>query len=94
MDETVITRTVVVINPLGLHARPADLFVRTANQFSSQIFVAKDTEKVNGKSILELLMLAATKGTPLTISICGQDANEAMSALCGLFENGFGELEN
>ena len=65
----------------GLHARPASLFVKIANQFESDITVCKDSESVNGKSIMGLLTLAANRGSILEIQISGEDAPQAMKAL-------------
>ena len=86
-------RTVTVVNPQGLHARPADLFVKTASQFASAIRVAKGTESVDGKSILSILTLAAEAGSQLEISATGDDADAALDALCELVEQGFGDVE-
>ena len=86
-------RTVQVVNPQGLHARPADLFVKTASQFEATIRVAKGNESVDGKSILSILTLAAEAGTQLEISATGHDADAALNALCGLVEQGFDGVE-
>jgi phosphotransferase system HPr (HPr) family protein len=79
-------REVVVVNPQGLHARPADLFARMANRFESTIEVIKESQRANGKSILEILMLAAAEGTPLLIVARGRDAHEAVEALARILE--------
>jgi len=84
-------RDCVIINEAGLHARPAALFVKTANLFRSEIWVEKGDEEVNGKSIMGLMMLAAESGATLRISAEGDDAEEALVALGGLLERGFGE---
>jgi phosphocarrier protein len=68
-------------NPAGLHARPASVFVRTANKYESDIVVKKDGESVNGKSIMGLLMLAASEGSIIEIEISGPDAEQAMKEL-------------
>jgi len=78
-------------NKLGLHARPAAMFVRVANQFSSEITVEKDNEQVNGKSIMGLMMLAAGCGSKLTITAQGEDAEAALEALSELVERKFDE---
>ncbi len=91
MGETVATSQVRIINPQGLHARPADLFVKMANRYESVIEVAKDGEKVDGKSILAILTLVALEGTELSIEARGPDADEALRALVGLVEQGFAE---
>jgi phosphotransferase system HPr (HPr) family protein len=82
-------RTVTIVNPQGLHARPADLFARRANQFDATIQVIKGNECVDGKSILSILTLAAGEGSQLEIIASGQDADAALMALCELVEQGF-----
>lgn len=86
-------RQVQIINRLGLHARAAAKLVHTANSFRSEIFVGTSEEEVNAKSILGLLTLAATKGTPLTVRAEGDDEENAVSAVVALFEERFGEGE-
>ncbi len=94
MSSSPLSRTVTVINPQGLHARPADLLVRLANQFESTISIGiKNGEVVDCKSILNLLTLAAAKGTTLTLSASGTDAAEALRLIGELFEAGFDEME-
>jgi phosphocarrier protein len=86
-------RQVEIINRLGLHARAAAKLVHTANGFRSQVFVGTGEEEVNAKSILGLLTLAATKGTPLTVRAEGDDEEEAVVAVAALFADRFGEGE-
>lgn len=89
-----VSRTVTVQNALGLHARPAMQFVDTANRFSSEIVVRKGgehPENADGKSVMEMIILAATQGTPLTIEADGEDAEEAVATLARLFDEKFGE---
>ena len=86
-----IKKEVVIKNELGLHARPAALFVQTANKFFSDIIVEKNGEKINGKSIMGLMMLAAEKGSTITLDIEGEDAVEAARALEELLTSNFGE---
>ena len=86
-----LTRELLVSNKLGVHARPAALFVKTANRFASDIFVEKDGEKVNGKSIMGLMMLAAGPGSKLTVSAHGQDASQALAELETLIIRKFDE---
>lgn len=81
----------VIVNKLGLHARASALFVKTASRFVSDIKLAKETVEVNGKSIMGIMMLAASKGTTVRLSIAGQDEDEAMRSMGELIENGFGE---
>jgi phosphotransferase system HPr (HPr) family protein len=86
MVQQVVTREVVVANPQGLHARPADLFARLANCFESTIEVVKDSQRADGKSILDILMLAATEGTALEITARGVDARQAVDVLAIVVE--------
>jgi phosphocarrier protein len=80
-----------VLNAHGLHARSGAMLVKAANRFESEILIEKDGNAVNGKSIMGVLMLAAGKGSQLTVTVEGPDAREAMSALAELFEAGFHE---
>jgi len=82
-----------VCNPQGLHARPADLFVTVASRFDASVEVVKNGERVDGKSILDILTLAATNGTQLSIEATGHDAEAAAEALVQLIEQGFTEEE-
>ena len=91
MNDQVSTRQVRVSNPQGLHARPAHTLVNLANQFQADIEVIRDQERVDGKSILSLLTLAAEQGTVLTIEARGHDAKDAVDALENLFLEGFGD---
>ena len=75
-----------VRSKIGLHARPAALFVQTANKFSSDVFVEKDTKKVNGKSIMGIMSLGVAKNEKITIIIDGPDEEEAMESLTRLIE--------
>jgi phosphocarrier protein len=83
--------TLVIKNRNGLHARPAALFVKTSNRFQSEIWVEKEGERVNGKSIMGLMMLAAGQGSSLDIFVEGPDAEEVLSELARLVESKFGE---
>jgi phosphocarrier protein len=85
------SRAVTVTNQLGLHARAAARFVHLATRFASQIRVARDSKVMDGKSIMGILLLAAARGTTLTISAEGQDEADAVEALVRLVESGFGE---
>lgn len=84
-------RVVTIENELGLHARPARLLVQTAEGFRSEIFFYRDGDKVNAKSILGVLTLAAEKGSQITIEARGEDAQEALDALAAQFQGKFGE---
>ena len=85
------TAKVVIGNQLGLHARPAMSFVDTANGFTADVRVKKGSQSVDGKSIMQMMMLAATQGTQLRIEAEGDDAEDAIAALCELVESNFGE---
>ena len=82
---------VMITNKLGLHARAAAKLVHTASDFDSEIFVGTEHEEVNAKSILGILTLAATKGTPLTVRAEGSDEQAAVRAIVDLFADKFGE---
>jgi phosphocarrier protein len=86
-----ISRRVTIVNQLGLHARAAAKFVQVATRFESQVRVSRDDKAMDGKSIMGILLLAAARGTWLTISADGRDEQAAIDALCGLVESGFGE---
>ena len=86
-----ITKELVVTNKLGIHARPAAMFVRLASKFECDIFVEKDGERVNGKSIMGLMMLAAGPGSKLSVHAEGTDAARAVSELDALFKRKFDE---
>ncbi len=85
------TAKVTICNRLGLHARPAMSFVETACNFQSDVVVRRENQKVDGKSIMQMMMLAATKGTELLIEATGPDANETIQALIELVNRGFDE---
>ncbi|HAM74035.1 MAG TPA: HPr family phosphocarrier protein [Verrucomicrobiales bacterium] len=86
-----ITKELVVVNKLGIHARPAAMFVRTANKFECQVYVEKDGERVNGKSIMGLMMLAAGPGSKLLIHAEGEDAAKAVAEIEALLKRKFDE---
>jgi len=86
-------QTYTIINKLGLHARAAAKFVTTASNFDADIKVSRDGRTVNGKSIMGVMMLAAAKGTEITVNAEGNDAQNALSALEGLINDYFGEGE-
>jgi phosphocarrier protein HPr len=88
----VIEREVRIVNPLGMHARPAAELVKVANQFRSHVEVRKDDLAVNGKSIMGVMMLAAECGASLVIKTDGEDAAQAMDALLALVAAGFHEM--
>ena len=88
----VIERDATIVNPLGMHVRPGAEFVKVANQFKSSIEVHKDGAVVNGKSILGMMTLAAECGSSIRIKTDGDDAEQAMNALCELVAAGFHEM--
>ena len=90
-DDVKVIKELVVINKLGIHARPAALFVKTANRFDCEILVEKDGERVNGKSIMGLMMLAAGPGSKLLIHAEGQDADRAVVEIELLLKRKFDE---
>jgi phosphocarrier protein HPr len=88
------SRDIVVSNSLGLHARPAMQFVDLANQFVSKVTVFKggdEPAEADGKSVMQMIILAATEGTPIRIQADGDDAEQAVIKLAELFESKFGE---
>jgi phosphocarrier protein len=90
------SKDIVVSNKLGLHARPAMQFVDLANQFKADVTVHKYGEEpgtADGKSVMQMIILAATEGTPLKIEASGEDAEDAVDKLAQLFESRFGEEE-
>ena len=87
------TKEFTVINKMGMHARPAAQFVKRASRFQCDVWVEKDDEQVNGKSIMGLMMLAAGQGAKLKVTVEGQDAEAAMAELGGLIEAGFDDAE-
>ena len=88
-----LERQTQVINRLGLHARASAKLVKCAGRYTSSILIGTDSETVDGKSIMGLMMLAATQGTTMTITIEGEDAESAMHDIVSLFENRFDEHE-
>ena len=84
-------RRVVIVNERGLHARAAAKFTALAEEFVAEITVSNGREDVGGRSIMGLLLLAAAKGTEITVRAEGDDADTALQALCNLVEDGFGE---
>jgi phosphocarrier protein HPr len=93
MSSTVVTRNVVVRNPQGLHARPADMLVREANRHQAEIMLEKDGYRADCKSILSLLTLGAACGTEMSLMADGIDAEQAVTVIAELFDSGFHELE-
>lgn len=86
-----VQKDIAIINRLGLHARPAAMFVRIASRFRAEIWVSKEGEEVNGKSIMGLMMLAAGQGSKLHLRCEGPDADKALEELEGLIKSRFNE---
>jgi phosphocarrier protein len=86
-----VEKDIAIINRLGLHARPAAMFVRIASRFRAEIWVAKEGEEVNGKSIMGLMMLAAGQGSKLHLRCEGPDADKALEELEELIKSRFNE---
>lgn len=84
-------RDVEVVNKLGLHARPSARLTQLASGFKSKVYVSRNGRRVNAKSIMGVMMLAAAKGSTITLETEGEDEVEAMEALAGLISSGFGE---
>ena len=86
-----IVKEIPIVNRLGLHARPAAMFVRVASKFRCEIWVAKEGEEVNGKSIMGLMMLAAGQGSTLQVRCEGSDADQAITEIEELIKSRFNE---
>ena len=86
-----LEKTFTIVNALGLHARPAAQLVQAANRHKSEIHFAKDGTTINAKSIMGVLTLAASKGSQLTVTCEGEDAEAALAAIGKMIEAGFGE---
>lgn len=90
-ENFMVSKNIVIRNKSGLHARPASKFVQTANEFKSDIFIEKDSTKVNAKSIMGVMTLGAGKGSEITLIAEGEDEKKALDALVELIENNFYE---
>lgn len=88
-----VNKEVMLINQLGLHARPSAKLTQLASQFKADIYVSKQQKRVNAKSIMGVMMLAASFGQILKIEASGEDAQQAIDAIVQLFENKFGESQ-
>lgn len=84
MNGAILRRNVIVQDPMGFHMRPLTAFAQRAGQYQSTVTVIKEDQRVNGKSPLELMLLAAQQGTELTLEICGVDAQDAIDVLAEL----------
>lgn len=92
MSQRRMTSELKIVNPLGLHARAAAKLVALAGKYNSEVWIGKDGQEVNGKSILGVLMLACGQGSTITLRVEGRDADAAHGALATLVETGFGEI--
>jgi len=90
---TTVRRTFLIVNKLGLHARAAAQLVKLTEQFSADVKIGKDDQVVNGKSIMGLMMLAASSGTPIEVEATGDDADAMVEAIGALIEARFNERE-
>ncbi|MEI8234353.1 MAG: HPr family phosphocarrier protein [Verrucomicrobiota bacterium] len=90
-QEPAIVKEFTILNRLGLHARPSAMFVKAANRFKAEVWVEKDGEQVNGKSIMGLMMLAAGQGSKLLVSCEGSDAEKAIAEIEALIQRRFDE---
>jgi len=88
-----LERNVTIVNKLGLHARAASKFVNMSNRFMSSVQIGNPDKMVNGKSIMSVMLLAASQGTELSLRIDGDDEDEAMSSISELIADRFGEGE-
>jgi phosphocarrier protein len=84
-------RDVEIVNKLGLHARPSAKLTQLASSFKSAVFMSRNGRRINAKSIMGVMMLAAAKGSTVTLETDGEDEDAAMDALAGLISSGFGE---
>ncbi len=94
MSDSIYSRTVKVVNPQGLHLRPAHRFAEIASKFDSKIDVVKDDLRIDGKSVLSILTLGAGPGSEVSLEGDGPDAQQAVDALAELVESGFGIEES
>lgn len=88
-----ISKTTHIVNKLGLHARPSAMLVSAAAKFESEVFFTKDGLRVNGKSIMGVMMLAAEVGSELTVEVDGPDETAALDAILSVIASGFGESD-
>lgn len=88
-----LKKKAMIVNKLGLHARPSAALVSIASQFESSVFLSKDGNSVNGKSIMGVMTLAAEMGSELSIEVDGSDEEEAMKAILEIITSGFGEMD-
>lgn len=88
-----VSKTITIKNKLGLHARASSKLAELSNQYDCDLTIIKDNKTANTKSIMGVMMLAASVGSMVTINACGEDEDQALQAIVELFENKFGEIE-
>ena len=88
-----IKKKATIVNKLGLHARPSAMLVTAASKFEAQVFLTKDGLRVNAKSIMGVMMLAAEQGSELIVEVDGVDEEPALAELLKVIESGFGEMD-
>ncbi len=88
-----LTREIEIVNKLGLHARASAKLTQTASQYASEVWISRNGRRVNAKSIMGVMMLAAAKGSRVALEVDGSDEAEALDALVGLVADKFGESE-
>jgi len=93
MPDEVIQRQLQLVNPMGMHVRPAALLVKLANRFQSEIVLIKANERIDAKSMIQLMTLAAEQGTTVLLEVRGSDAAAAADAIEKLFKEGLGDLD-
>ena len=86
-----IKKSAKIVNRLGLHARPSAMLVTTASKFQSEVFFSRDSLRVNGKSIMGVMMLAAEQGVEIIVEVDGPDEDKAMDAILEVIDSGFNE---
>lgn len=88
-----IKQTTRIVNKLGLHARPSAMLVTAASKYESQVFITKDGLRVNAKSIMGVMMLAAEQGAEIIVEVDGVDEEPALQEILKVIESGFGEMD-
>ena len=87
-----IEKTVTIVNKAGMHTRPASMLVKIASKYKSEFFIVKDGYRINGKSIIGVMSLAAEQGSKVILTFDGEDEQKASEEVAKFFEDGFGEL--
>ncbi len=88
-----ITKTTRIVNKLGLHARPSAMLVTAASKYESEVFITKNSLRVNAKSIMGVMMLAAEQGSEIVVEVSGSDEDVAIEEILKVIESGFGEMD-